>query len=287
MAILLTGGKGKTSIRLARILKDANIPFIMTSRKGGSESSDDLSVAKFDWLDESTFGSPFQHRSIKGERVSAVYIVMPENDDPVTPTNAFIDYAVHKHGVKRFVLFSGTTAKKGAPDVGKIWEHLDQIGVEYCVLRASWLMENFAEWQYPATIKDEGKIYTACGDGKIPFISADDIAAVAFHALTDAEVPGETVRVLGPELLTYDEAAAKLSKALGRDIVHVRLNQEQTVQQYMKIGLPQAAAGFMTWLEFNTSNGSEEMANDVVEQLTGRPPKTLDAYIQENKATWQ
>ncbi|KAL5322115.1 hypothetical protein ACEPPN_010084 [Leptodophora sp. 'Broadleaf-Isolate-01'] len=287
MAILLTGGKGKTSIRLARILQDANIPFIMTSRKGGSESSDDLPVAKFDWLDGSTYESPFQHHSMKGEKVSAVYIVMPENEDPATPTNAFVDYAVQKHGVKRFVLFSGTTAKKGGPVVGEIWEHLDQIGVEYCVLRASWLMENFAEWQYSTTIKDEGKIYTACGDGKIPFISADDIAAVAFHALTDDEVPGETVRVLGPELLTYDEAAEKLSKALGREIVHVRLNQEQTVQQYMKIGLPQAAAGFMAWLEFNTSNGSEEMTNDVVERMTGRPPRTLDAYIQENKTTWQ
>ncbi|KAH7350584.1 hypothetical protein BKA65DRAFT_241896 [Rhexocercosporidium sp. MPI-PUGE-AT-0058] len=287
MAILLTGGKGKTSMRLGRILKDAKIPFIMTSRKGGSASSDELPVAKFDWLDESTYESPFQHPSIKGEKVSAIYIVMPENADPVTPTNAFVDYAVQKHGVKRFVLFSGTTAEKGVPVAGKIWEHLDQIGVEYCVLRASWVMENFAEWQYPATIKDEGKIYTACGDGKIPFISADDIAAVAFHALTDAEVPGETVRVLGPELFTYDEAAAKFSKALDRDIKHVRLNQEQNIQQYMKIGLPQAAAGFMTWLELNTSNGSEEMTNDAVEQITGRPPKTLDAYIQENKTTWQ
>ncbi|PVH80511.1 NAD(P)-binding protein [Cadophora sp. DSE1049] len=286
MAILLTGGKGKTSIRVARILKDANIPFIMTSRKGDAGSTDTMPVAKFDWLDESTYENPFQHSSIEGEKVSAIYIVMPENEDPITPTNAFVDHAVQKHGVKRFVLFSGTTAEKGGPVVGKIWEHLDQIGVEYCVLRATWLMENFAEWQYPTTIKDEGKIYTACGDGKISFIGAEDIAAVAVHALTSAKVPGETVRVLGPELLTYDEAAAKFSKALGREIVHVRLNQEQAVQQYMKIGLPQAAAGFMAWLELNTAGGSEAMTNDVVEQLTGRPPKNLDTYIQENKNTW-
>lgn len=47
----------------------------------------------------------------------------------------------------------------------------------------------------------------------MPFISADDIAAVAFHALTDAKVPGETVRVLGPELLTYDEVCFTLTKS--------------------------------------------------------------------------
>ncbi|KAL2071799.1 hypothetical protein VTL71DRAFT_13034 [Oculimacula yallundae] len=287
MAILLTGGKGKTSSRLGHLLKDAKIPFIMTSRRGDTGSSDDLPVAKFDLTDASTYENPFQHSSIKGDKVTAIYLVLPETADPVTPTIAFIDHAVKEHGVKRFALLSGTTATKGGPTVGKLWEHLDKIDVEYCVLKASWIMENFGEWQYPGTIKDENKIYTACADGKIPFISAEDIAAVAFHALTDAKVPGEAVRVLGPELLTYDEAAAKFSKVLGRDIVHVRLDKEQNIQQYLKLGLPEATASFMTWLELNTAGGSEAMTNDVVETVTGRPPKTLDVYIQENKATWQ
>lgn len=100
----------------------------------------EIANSSSDWLDDSTYGNPFKHSSIDGEKVSAVYIVQPENEDPVTPTNAFIDYAVQKHGVKRFVLFTGSTAEKGGPVPGKVWEHLDQLGVEYCVLRASWLM---------------------------------------------------------------------------------------------------------------------------------------------------
>lgn len=90
--------------------------------------------------------------------------------------------------------------------------------------------ENFAEWQYSTTIKDEGKIYTACGDGKIPFISADDIAAVAFHALTDDEVPGETVRVLGPELLTYDEVCLHFWKSLSNDVDVARRPQKNSAK---------------------------------------------------------
>lgn len=66
--------------------------------------------------------------------------------------------------------------------------------------------ENFSEeWQYSASIKDEGKIYTSCGDGKIPFISATDIAAIAFHSLVAEKPPNDMYRILGPELLTYDE----------------------------------------------------------------------------------
>lgn len=66
-------------------------------------------------------------------------------------------------------------------------------------------IENFWERLYLYTIKHEGRIYTACGDGKTPFVSATDIAAVAFHALTDNTLQETDDRVLGPELLTYDE----------------------------------------------------------------------------------
>lgn len=55
------------------------------------------------------------------------------------------------------------------------------------------------------TIKGEGKIYTACGDAKIPFVSVTDIAAVAFRALADKKSHNTSYRVLGPELLTYDQ----------------------------------------------------------------------------------
>ena len=60
------------------------------------------------------------------------------------------------------------------------------------------------------TIKEEGKIYTACQDGKIPFVSARDIAAVAFHALTDLKPHNTDYRILGPEFLTYDEVSDRL-----------------------------------------------------------------------------
>lgn len=55
------------------------------------------------------------------------------------------------------------------------------------------------------SIKEEGKIYTATGDGKIPFVSATDIAAVAFRALTDEKPHNTSYYILGPELLTYDQ----------------------------------------------------------------------------------
>jgi hypothetical protein len=67
----------------------------------------------------------------------------------------------------------------------------------------------------------------------------------------------------------------------------VKLTNEQTVEQYQMIGLPPPAAGFMAWLEKWTADGGEDRMNDAVEKVTGKAPKTLESWIQENKKYWQ
>ena len=140
MAILLTGGTGKTSTRIARLLQDAKIHFLLVSRKAEAGAPSGMLATKFDWLDSSTFANPFQHQFPDKERISTVYLVAPEVLDPVPAMTAFIDLAVKQHGVKRFVLLGGSSTEKGGWHVGKVWQHLDDIGVEYCVLRPTWFM---------------------------------------------------------------------------------------------------------------------------------------------------
>ena len=69
------------------------------------------------------------------------------------------------------------------------------------------LAENFSEMQHLSTIRDEDKIITATSEGKLPFVSADDIAAVAFRALTDEVSSNTDHLILGPELLSYDDVS--------------------------------------------------------------------------------
>ncbi|BDD64234.1 hypothetical protein MAP00_009072 [Monascus purpureus] len=59
--------------------------------------------------------------------------------------------------------------------------------VEGIVLMFARWSENLTEDGPRQLIRDQGKIYTACGQGKIPFVSATDIAAVAYCALTDPD----------------------------------------------------------------------------------------------------
>lgn len=83
------------------------------------------------------------------------------------------------------------------------------------------------------------------------------------------------------------QVAAKLSSGPERDIVHVKLSQEQSVQRYLSLGLPEHYAKVLSSLEVASAHGTEERMNDAVETLTGRPPQNFDAWVQQNKKAWQ
>lgn len=74
---------------------------------------------------------------------------------------------------------------------------------------------------------------------------------------------------------------------MGREIVHVKLTQEERVVSYIGQGLPEYYAKFMTFLETGTATGMEERTSDAVEQVTGQPGQTFDAFAKENQAAWQ
>ncbi|TEY65568.1 hypothetical protein BOTCAL_0138g00100 [Botryotinia calthae] len=219
------------------------------------------------------------------EVIKAVYLVAPEVPDPVPAMNAFIDVAV-KNGVDRFVLLSGSEIEKGGDDNGAVWQHLDHINVEYSVLRASWFMDNFITCPYVQSIKEENKFVSAMSDGQAPFVPASDIAGVAMVALTSRDPPDHDYGVLGPELLNYDETAAKSSKVLGRTITHVKVTGEEMIQRHVSMGLPEDLACYLTSLEVMTANGGEVRRNDVVERIGGYKPKTFDEFAKENKNLW-
>ena len=134
MTILITGGTGKTGLKLAHLLSKAGQAVLLTSRKG--EVPQPFKGVKFDWLDPSTFTNPFD----VDPAIDRVYIVAPIGVlDAIPHVKPFIDLAVTK-GVKRFVVLSGSLVGKGGPNTGKVHEYLEEIGVDYAVLRPSWFM---------------------------------------------------------------------------------------------------------------------------------------------------
>lgn len=76
-----------------------------------------------------------------------------------------------------------------------------------CLIRVVQLTgaDNFTEMASRLDPKESTKVYSASGDGKVPFVACDDIAAVAFQALVDDKPHNTDHMILGPELLSYKE----------------------------------------------------------------------------------
>lgn len=55
------------------------------------------------------------------------------------------------------------------------------------------------------SIREKNEIFSSAEDGRVPFVSAEDIARAAFDAFTAAKSPNKDYFLVGPELYSYDE----------------------------------------------------------------------------------
>jgi hypothetical protein len=83
------------------------------------------------------------------------------------------------------------------------------------------------------------------------------------------------------------QIAAKLTDALGRTIEHVKISEGEKVQRFLDAGFPEHYGKFLAYLEASSAKGIEERMNDVVENVTGRPPQKFDEWVAENRAAFE
>ncbi|KAL0956780.1 hypothetical protein HGRIS_002900 [Hohenbuehelia grisea] len=281
MAILLTGGTGKTGLRIARLLAKQGQTVYVASRSGNAAAP--FVNVRFDWDDASTHDAPFTAAAAAGHHIDAVYLVGPQTFDMLTPMKPFIERAT-KEGVKRFVLLSASSTQKGDVPMGVVHAYLDETKLDYCVLRPTWFFENFSEGHHLHTIQKTDTIHTAAGDGVVPWISTEEIAEVAANALTAEKIEHRDLVIGGPELLTYDQIAALFTDVLGRPITHVKVASDKIKQTWLDDGLPEEVAETLTILDSLIASGVEERFAKAEPRHNGR--RTIKEYIEANKAVW-
>lgn len=188
-------------------------------------------------------------------------------------------------------------------------------------MRPTWFMDNWAEQgSLRASVRAEGRAYSASGPGRIPWVSKTDIAACAYSALTAGAPPNGDYVILGPELLSYGEVSPSgillarvasrprcwrrvlrgswgltgwsqcadiLGDVIGKKVVHVNLTVEELAEHHVKnSGIGEEYAKVLAGMDIPIKNGSEEKLNDVVLKVTGRKPKSFREFAEENKSIW-
>lgn len=277
-SILLTGGTGKTGKRIAKRLSRGGLRARVASRRGGRVA--DHESSRFDWGEPEGYAD-----ALRG--IEAIYLVAPSDaTDSLGAMLPFLEQACGA-GVRRFVLLSASSLAKGGPLMGGVHAWLEAEAPEWAVLRPTWFMQNFSEAQHLPSVCDEGKVYTAAGDGRVPFIDADDIAAAAVAALLAPEAPNRDFVLTGPRALSYDDVATIMGEAAGRPVEHIRLTEAELAQRWRALGLAPEYAAALAAMDTAIAGGSEDRLSDAVVALTGAAPRSFETFAAENAAGWR
>jgi uncharacterized protein YbjT (DUF2867 family) len=117
-----------------------------------------------------------------------------------------------------------------------------------------------------------------------PFIDADDIADVAFAALTQDGHGGKRYEVTGPRLMTFAEAIGEIGAAASRQIDYVPVTSEQYLDILVSAGLPAETAGPIVELFAVVLDGRNSHLSDGVQRALGRAPRDFTEYAKTTAA---
>jgi uncharacterized protein YbjT (DUF2867 family) len=191
----------------------------------------------------------FVARAIRG--ADTFFLVIPPNFDhedyrafqreigEVTLT------AIREAQTPRVVLLSSVGAHLGEgfgpiSALGEIERELDKIDVDATYLRPNSFMENFFG-SAQGIWSDSAVFLPLPGSVSVGFVAAADIGKVAADIILDTGWSGKrAIELSGPEDITYDEAAAILGKAIGKEVKHVQCTPEQMFAALTAAGFSQS-----------------------------------------------
>tara|TARA_R110002096_G_scaffold6206_4_gene28555 strand:+ start:26748 stop:27611 length:864 start_codon:yes stop_codon:yes gene_type:complete len=263
---LVLGGTGKTGRRVAQRLASRGVTTRIASRSANPS---------FDWNDQGTWKA-----ALAG--VDAVYITYAPDLAIPGATDSIRDFVATavEQGVRRLVLLSG----RGEEEAQACERIVQDAGVEWTVVRASWFNQNFSEGEFRGMVLD-GAITLPAADVPEPFVDANDIADVAVAALTEDGHNGEIYEVTGPRLLTFEDAADEISRAAGREVSFIGIPKNDFAGAIADSGAPQEIAWLLNYLFDTVLDGRNAYVCDGVQRALGREPTDFSEFVDRIAAS--
>jgi (4-alkanoyl-5-oxo-2,5-dihydrofuran-3-yl)methyl phosphate reductase len=158
-------------------------------------------------------------------------------------------------------------------------------GIGFVFVQPSGFMDNFLKWA--KSIKADGIVRCCAGDGRMPFIHSDDIAAVAIEAMTRPQYAGQSLSITGPEALSFADMTVKVGSAIGRELCFQPISEERERQQQIAWGttepLVEARLGIFRAMRAGQLAGSTKN----VASILGRDPISFARWADQNAAAFR
>lgn len=282
--ILLTGVTGKTGGATAKALLGKGVPLRAIVRN--AEKAAALKDAGVDLVVGDVTDRAVVDKALKG--VERALMVMPNGETQLDSEKQFID-AAKAAGVKLLVKMSSieavADAKAPIPKVHyQAEQYLRASGLDWTFLKPNFFMQNMLG--SAGTIKEQGKFFLPMADGTTAMVDVRDIGAVAAVVLTGDGHAGQSYEITGPEILSFHDVAARLTKVLGRKIEYVHVPMPAYRQTLSKFLTNAWHLNAVCELFQEIADGHDLHLSDSVQKLTGKPPISLEQFIRDHQAVF-
>jgi uncharacterized protein YbjT (DUF2867 family) len=279
--VTVTGSSGTIGTELVRLLSAAGAP----TRAVVRDARKARAVPHVAWLQADLSNPYLLEPALAGTRR---LFLLTGNDQGFGGVQRGIVHAAEVLGVEHMVKASAL----GASDHSKSWigrEHweveqaIQRSGMRWTMLRPHAFMQNWLG-DLAESVKTEGVIYSPIGDGRVPFIDARDIAAVAAEVLVHPEAhAGKKYVLTGGEAVGYADLAAALTTVTGRAISYRPISMDEARARMVASGAsPESVDAVLAIAAYQKEGGPTATVSPTVQRLLGRPPRSIGDFVRDN-----
>ena len=282
--VFVTGSSGALGGRIASRLLDTNAHVVAGARR--LERIEQLKVRgaesrRFDYDDSALMRVAFegcetavlvptfapvvarvkQHfEALKAARQAGVKRIVFVSFLPATLTSRFT--------VSPFMLFAEATVR--------------QSGMDWVILRDGLYLDPLIDW-VPEIVR-MGRIPYPAGDGRVAYITRDDLARAIATAALSPEHDGETFQLTGPEAQDFSEIAAIIAEVTGKPVRYDPMEAEEFSEICREPGMPDYLPDALTSLYRAVAADEFDIVTNDVERLTGIVPESIRTYLSRKHA---
>ncbi len=277
--IAVTGSTGEVGGRVARHLAERGIQQRLVVRD--RSRAPDLASAEV--TEVSNYGASQEMESALAGAHTLFLVSFGEAENRLEQHKAAVD-AAKAVGVERIVYLSfygafAETAFTFGRDHFHTEEHIKASGLAHAFCRDNIYLDFVPYFAADGAIRGPG------GDGRCAPVARDDIADVVVELITNPERSGP-FEVAGDESYTLAEAAERLGRAIGREIVYVDETMEEAWAARRPSGRPDWE--IEGWITTYVAIAEGELAEPttMVKDLTGHDPQRLEELLERQPESY-
>lgn len=284
MVITVTGATGLIGSELVRLLSELGMATRAVTRSAARVDTRS-GVA---WIQADLRDPRMLEPTLAG---TSRLFLLSDNQSGFGELQVAVVRAAREVGVDHIVKLSALGASDHSLSwIGREHWHVEQALQEcptspmtWTILRPHAFMQNWLG-DVADTARGEGRIYSPIEEGKVPFIDARDIAAVAAEVLHRPQNHVNATYVLtSGEAIGFADLAEALSEIAGKPVTYQPISMEEASRLMKAKGASeQSIEAMLALATYQRAGGATAKVSNHVQQILGRQPRSIRDFIRDH-----